>query len=176
MTNSVLKNFRPVSFLPICSRVFEHIIIWCSYNLQKKTHIQKLISIFIPINYTSVYWPVNGRPVIRLCTIVHYSCTLCPYFTVAIYNFSYCTLFMLHFLILHHFHVPLFCVVILSCCTFFRVALSLWLYFMLQFYTLQCFCFAFFSCCTLRMLQFLLVALCSCCTITRGVARTPTNI
>ena len=86
--------------------------------------------------------------------------------------FSCCTFF-----ILHHFHVALFCVVIFSCCTFSMLhSFYVLHYFMSHFCTLQCFHFAFFSCCTLRMLQVFPVALCSCSTISRGVARTLRNI
>ena len=91
-------------------------------------------------------------------------------------RFSCCTLFMLHFFILFHFHVAIF----FSCfhVELFFVLHSFYelLYFMLHFNTLQCFRFAFFSCCTLRMLQFFLIALCSFCTISRSVARIPKNI
>ena len=45
---------------------------------------------------------------------VYYFCAFFPYFTVAIYIFSCCTFF-----IMHHFHVALFCVAIISCYTFF---------------------------------------------------------
>ena len=45
-----------------------------------------------------------------------------------------------------------------------------------HFSSLQCFRFAFFSCCILRMLQFFSVTICSCCTISRGGDRSPTNI
>ena len=69
----------------------------------------------------------KGRSVIRWCAIVHYSCTLFPCFTVAIYIFSRstfsccillillvflcCTFFMLHF-----FHFAIF-----SCSIFFML-------------------------------------------------------
>ena len=75
-------------------------------------------------------------------------------FHVAI--FSYCTIFLLHFLCYNLFMLHFFCVAI-----FLRIALfHLFSYsfisihfHLLHFYTLQCFRFAFFSCCTLRMLQ-----------------------
>ena len=67
---------------------------------------------------------------------------------------SCCSFFILHFLILHHYHVALFCVVIFSYCHFFVLnSFHVLLYFMLQFYTLQCFCFPFFSRCAFHMLQ-----------------------
>ena len=65
----------------------------------------------------------NRRPIICLCTIVHYSCALFPYFTVAIYIFHvalfsllhlYCTISKLHFLCSNLFMLHFF-----SCCSFF---------------------------------------------------------
>ena len=106
----------------------------------------------------------------------------------------FCTLSVIHcgnlyFLVLHSFHVALFCGVIFSCCTSFCVVLFLFdglfhvvlgmfsfsvlLYFILH---LQCFRFAFFSCSTLRMLQVFPVALCSFCTISRSVVMIPTDM
>ena len=103
---------------------------------------------------------------------VHYSALiLC---TFALFRRGNLYFFMFHFfyvalvsccifLILRHFYVALFCVVIFSCCTFFFMLHSFYvlLYSMLHFYTLQCFRVTFFSCCTLSMLQFFPVALCS---------------
>ena len=79
--------------------------------------------------------------------------------------FSYCTIFMLHF-----FHTaPLPCYTFLC---------NLFIYFTISCCTSTCCCFRFpfFFCCTLCMLQFFPVALCSCCTISRGVAKAATNI
>ena len=52
----------------------------------------------------------NGPSTDSPLPISHYSCALFSYFTVEIYIFSCCTVFMLHQL-----HVALFCVVIFSC-------------------------------------------------------------
>ena len=86
----------------------------------------------------------------------------------------------LYFFVLHFFHVALFsyctkmvalfCAVIFSCCTFLRVAIFLHSISYCTF-TLKCFRFAFFFCRTLHMLQIFPAALCSCWTISRGVAR-----
>ena len=105
--------------------------------------------------------------------------------------FSYYTLFMLHFVDAAPFHVILLCALIFSCYTistlsFFHVALCSYctiLYFV---------CVALFLCtalfhvallhiakcsfCILLLLLSSYGALCSCCTISRGAAPTPTNI
>ena len=73
-------------------------------------------------------WPVYNDewPVIRLCTIVQFSCALSLYFTVTIYIFSCCTLFMLHsFHTFSILHVVLFLCCTISCCIFTRCSLFL---------------------------------------------------
>ena len=135
------------------------------------TFLQRVMLLKHWLFHASIKRSDNGQSVIRLCTIMRYSCALFPYFTVAIFYlfifFLCCTFFMLY-----SFHVALFhtapfpcrnfCIVIFSCYNFFLLhSFYAWLYFMLHFYTLQCFLFAFFlSCCTLRMLQFFLLHFC----------------
>ena len=79
------------------------------------------------------------------------------------------------------FHVPLF-----SCSTFFHVAFLcsnlfvlpsfyVLLYFMLHFHTLQGILFPFFSSFSLRMLQYFPATLGASCTISRGLAVSPTS-
>ena len=99
----------------------------------------------------------SGWQVIPLCTVVHFSSVRFPYFTVAIYIFSYCTFF-----IMHQFNVAL---------SFVLHSFYVMLYFMLHFYTLPIFSFWI-----LLLQQFFPVTLCSSCNISIGVARTPTNI
>ena len=73
------------------------------------------------------WWPVynDGRPVIRLCTIVQFSRALSLYFTVTIYIFSGCTLFtlflscMLYFFCVALFHVAFLHVAFFSFCSLF---------------------------------------------------------
>ena len=109
---------------------------------------------------TSVQQSVNGRPIIRLCTIVHYSSAFFPYFAVAIYIFPCCTSLCCTLYMLHFFHTAPF-----PCCTFLCNNLFglhsfyVLLYFMLDFYTFQYFQLAFFSCYTRRMLHFVHVPL-----------------
>ena len=106
------------------------------------------------------------------CTILvhffHISLWQFIFFHVTLFHivlFSYCAIFMLHFFVLQSFYVALF---------FVLHSLYVLHYFMLHFYTLQHFRFAFFSCFTFTFF----FAFCnfSCCTISRGVDRTITNI
>ena len=90
----------------------------------------------------------NRRPVVHLCTAVHYSCALSPHFTMTIYIFSCSTLFM------YFFHTAPF-----PCCIF-CIEIFPFSLFMLHFYKFKCFRFAFISCYTLWMLQLFHVALC----------------
>ena len=85
--------------------------------------------------------------------------------------FSSCTF------LLHHFYVALFCILIIPYWTFFRVALCL----CIALFHLALLHFAMFLFCSLLLLHSLhvaifSVALYSCCTISRGVVRNPTNI
>ena len=125
-------------------------------------------------DYNNKHWKMwwrsaNGRVVIRLCTIVRYSCAL--FFSV-----FHCG--HLYFFMLHLFNIALFSVVTFSCCTFFRVALFLcialfhvallyvaYMLFLLYFSLLHPSHVAIFSCCTLFMLHY-----------SRGVTRTAINI
>ena len=96
------------------------------------------------VSYTSVQRFVNGQPIIRLCTILHYSWALFPYFTATMYTFSCCIFLILQF----------------PFCTFFILhSFYILHYFMLHFCVLQSFRLAFFSCCTVNMLHFFPVAL-----------------
>ena len=114
--------------------------------------------------------------------MVHFSCALFRYSTGAIYIYSCCFFYVAPFscctfFILQHFHVALFYVVIFSCYDFFVFHSFYALhYFMMHFYTMQCFRFGFFSSCSLCMLQFIFVILCSCSTVSRGMARNSTNM
>ena len=73
-------------------------------------------------------------------------------FHVAI--FSYCTIFMLHFLCYNLFMLHFFCVeIFLRIALFHLFSYSFISFHLLHFYTLQCFRFAFFSCCIFRILQ-----------------------
>ena len=100
-----------------------------------------------------------------LCSIVHYSCALFLYFTMAIYIFSCCTFFTLH-----SFHVPLVSYAPFPSSTFLFSNLFMLDFFvlysfyvvhnlMLHCYRLLCSRFASFSYCILCMLQFFPVAL-----------------
>ena len=71
-----------------------------------------------------MYRSVNGRPVICLCSIVHYSCAHFQYSIVAIYVFQCCTFFILHF----------FYVVLFSYCTISIAALFCVVIFFMSFY------------------------------------------
>ena len=129
------------------------------------------------ISNTSIQGSVNGRSVVRLCTIVHFSCAFFPYFNVAIYIFSCCILFMLHFFILHNFYIVIFCVATFSCCTFFRVALFLCIaLFHVALFHVPMFSFWIFLLLHSLHIAIFCVVLCSCCTISRVVTRIPTNI
>ena len=146
---------------------------------------------------------INGRLVIRLCTIEHFSLALFPYFTTAIYTYFCCPFSMLHFcafFMLNHFHVVLFCAVIFSCCTFFifhcfRVVLfPCCTFFILHNFHFVFFHVALFLCIALFHVALLYIGTFSycialfvlhfffCCTLfilqrcSRGVARTTTNI
>ena len=83
---------------------------------------------------------VNGRPIIRLCTIVQSSFALFSKFCFHVAHFSCCTLSMFCFfhdafsLCFILFIIRFFCVVLISCCTLFMF---------------------FFPCCTIFILLFL---------------------
>ena len=83
--------------------------------------------------------------------------------------FPYCTISVLHFLLGNLFMVHFFSSFTLS---YKHVILHVAIFGNIL-AIMAIFCFAFFSRCTLRILQFFLVALCSCCTTSRGVARSP---
>ena len=84
---------------------------------------------------------------------------------------------------LHFFHTAP-----LPCCAFSCSYLVMFLFFLVAlflctalfhvalFYMLQCFCFPFLHVAMSSPVAHLVVALCSCCTISRGVARTTINI
>ena len=122
--------------------------------------------------YISYYWyqSLNGLSTDGPLYVYALYCTsiLVHVFRISLWQFiffhvalfSCCTLFMLHF-----FHFAPF-----SCCTFFRAAL---LFCTISSCTFtRCDVFVLHS----SPVALFLVVLCSCCTISRGVARGPINI
>ena len=111
--------------------------------------------------HASVKRAINEWSVTHLCTIVHYSCALFPYFIVAIYIFSCCT-----FSILRSFHVGLFSygTICMLQCLYSNI-------FMLHFFSCWTpFMYCTIWCCTFtRCNDFIfhssLVAVCACCNI-----------
>ena len=162
------------------------------------TRIHKVLSSYIASrkcylkNLTE--WRVEGKffspdgnqcitvRVLYLYTIVYYTCEIFPYFTVAVYTFSSCTIFMLH-----HFHDSHFCVVIFSSCTFLCCTISTLYLFHIALSPdctisiLICFFVLFFcNVFDLHSSPVPLLAYCtfSCCTfpVPRIIARTSPNI
>ena len=111
---------------------------------------------------TSVQQSVNGRPIIRLCTIVHYSCALFPYFTVAIYIFPCRTFLCCTFYMFHFFHTApfpcstFFCknLCTSSCTLFMYCYISCWTSTLFNISILHSFPVALVACCTLFMLHY----------------------
>ena len=155
-----VKNFRPVSFLPICSRVFEHIIIWCSYNLQKKNSYPKINQYFYP---NQLYQCILARQRTTRYPFVHYSALFL--YTLSVFHCS-----NLYFFILHSFHVALFNSAPFPCSTFLCSNP-----FMLHFFSCCTFFMALFHVAVLHVAMFLFcillllysshVAISSCCTL-----------
>ena len=135
------------------------------------TFLQRMMFLKHWLFHVSIKRSDNGQSVIRLCTIMRYSCALFPYFTVVIFFFFLCCTFFM----LYSFHVALFhtapfpcrnfCIVIfscynfcllhsfmhgsISCCTFTHCNV-----FFLHSFHVALFACCNFSCCTFLMLHY----------------------